>query len=106
MWSNDNMKAIDLTAEQLDELDAYARTALPELRAAVLEVTRCIRQGARLAVIDADDAVTPSRAAKQLGMSRTHLYKLLDAGLIPSRHVGRDRRIRVHDLLDFLDRDR
>lgn len=37
----------------------------------------------------------------ELGMSRTHLYKLLDSGEIPCDHVGRDRRIRVHDLLDF-----
>jgi excisionase family DNA binding protein len=39
-------------------------------------------------------------------MSRTHLYKLLDRGEIPFDRVGRDRRIRVHDLLDFESRRR
>jgi excisionase family DNA binding protein len=34
-------------------------------------------------------------------MSRTHLYKLLDAGEIPFHNVGRDRRIEMRDLLLF-----
>jgi len=34
-------------------------------------------------------------------MSRTHLYKLLDRGEIVSHRVGRDRRIRLSDLIDF-----
>lgn len=34
-------------------------------------------------------------------MSRTHLYKLLDRGEIVFHRVGRDRRIRIYDLLEF-----
>jgi excisionase family DNA binding protein len=34
-------------------------------------------------------------------MSRTHLYKLLDRGEIMFHRVGRDRRIRLRDLVAF-----
>jgi excisionase family DNA binding protein len=91
----------NITAEQLAALDVYAQSAGPELRHALLSVVRCVRDGAKLAVVDSNETLTPNDAAKRLGMSRTHLYKLLDCGEIPFDHVGRDRRIRVHDLLDF-----
>ncbi len=45
--------------------------------------------------------LTPSQAAERLGMSRTHLYKLLNRGEIMSYRVGRDRRIEVKDLAAF-----
>lgn len=46
-------------------------------------------------------SLSHNAAAKRLGMSRTHLYKLLDDGEIPSHRVGRDRRILVRDLVTF-----
>lgn len=98
------MQTIDtsnITADQLTALDAYAQNAGAQLREALLQFTRCVRDGARLTAVSVDDVVSPNDAAKQLGMSRTHLYKLLDRGEIPFDRVGRDRRIRVHDLLDF-----
>jgi excisionase family DNA binding protein len=49
--------------------------------------------------------MTPSAAAAMLGMSRTHLYKLLDMGVIEAVNVGRDRRIRLADVLVY-DRQR
>jgi excisionase family DNA binding protein len=53
------------------------------------------------AVIDGSAVLTPNQAADRLGMSRTHLYKLLDRGEIMSYRVGRDRRIQLNDLLAF-----
>ena len=35
-------------------------------------------------------------------MSRTHLYKFLDDGAIPSHRVGCERRIRTIDLAAFI----
>jgi len=65
----------------------------------LLGLSRCVRDGAEFAVIDGSAVLTPSQAAERLGMSRTHLYKLLDRGEIMSHRVGRDRRIRLYDLL-------
>ena len=73
----------------------------PELRDVLLSLSRCVRDGAEFAVIDGSAVLTPSQAAERLGMSRTHLYKLLDRGEIMSHRVGRDRRIRLNDLLTF-----
>jgi len=97
----ETIETSNIPAEQLAALDAYAQTVGIELRAVLLHVTRCVREGAKIAVIDHNEIVTPNEAAKRLGMSRTHFYKLLDRGEIPFDRVGRDRRIRVHDLLDF-----
>jgi excisionase family DNA binding protein len=91
-----------IPAAQLDELEQFARErTVPELRDALLIVARCVRESAHLIVSDASQTLTPSEAAKHIGMSRTHLYKLLDAGEIPFHNVGRDRRIEMRDLLVF-----
>lgn len=99
------MKTLDTTnipVDQLDQLDQYAVTSAgPELRDVLLSISRCVREGSELAVVDNTAALTPSQAAERLGMSRTHLYKLLDRGEIMSHRVGRDRRIHLKDLIAF-----
>lgn len=88
--------------DQLDTLVQFARTSAgPELRDVLLSLSRCIHDGVDLAAIDPTSTITPSEAAQRLGMSRTHLYKLLDRGEIMSHRVGRDRRIRISDLFAF-----
>lgn len=44
---------------------------------------------------------TPAQVAQRLRMNRTHLYKLLDSGQIPSHSVGRDRRVSGRDVVAF-----
>jgi excisionase family DNA binding protein len=99
------MKTIEtanIPTDQLDALECYAQTSAgSELRDVLLSLSRCVREGADFAIVDGSDTLTPSQAAQRLGMSRTYLYKLLDRGEIVSHHVGRDRRIRVRDLIAF-----
>lgn len=95
------LETSNIPGDQLDELDQFAATAGPELRDVLMSLSRCVREGDEVVVIDGSKTVTPSQAAERLGMSRTHLYKLLDRGEIVFHRVGRDRRIRVHDLLQF-----
>ncbi|RDH13873.1 helix-turn-helix domain-containing protein [Tsukamurella pulmonis] len=84
---------------QLDELDRFRAHNLPaqsELADALTYVIEAVRQGTSVTVIEDDARVTPAQAAKLLGMSRTHLYKLLDQKVIPCITVGeRDRRITI-----------
>lgn len=104
IWSAavQTLETARIPAEQLDALDDFARTnAGPELRDVLLSLSRCVREGDEVVIIDGDQTITPSRAASRLGMSRTHLYKMLDRGEILSHRVGRDRRIRMRDLLEF-----
>lgn len=91
-----------IPAGQLAALEQFAAsTAGPELRDLLLSLTRCVRDGDEIIAIDGSQTLTPSQAAERLGMSRSHLYKLLDRGEIVFHRVGRDRRIRFHDLVAF-----
>ncbi|MBK7820102.1 MAG: helix-turn-helix domain-containing protein [Tessaracoccus sp.] len=91
----------NIPTEQLDALEQYATAAPVELRELLLSLGRCVRDGDEIVVIDDSQTLTPNQAAERLGMSRGHLYKLLDRGEIPFHRVGRDRRIRVHDIVEF-----
>ncbi len=96
------LETANIPAEQLDALEQYARTNLgPELRDVLLSLSRCVRDGVQLAVTASSAVLSPAEAAEHLGMSRTHLYKLLDRGEIMSYRVGRDRRIELKDLVAF-----
>ncbi|AFA75021.1 putative DNA-binding protein [Gordonia polyisoprenivorans VH2] len=50
-----------------------------------------------------DAAMSPSEAAKLLKMSRPHLLTFMNRGLLPYTLRGTERRIRVSDLLTFMD---
>lgn len=100
------MHTIRTSAVPVDQLAALARfadsaDASPELRDVLLSVSRCISDGADLVIVDNTATLTPNQVAERLGMSRTHLYKLLDRGELMSHRVGRDRRIRLSDLVAF-----
>ncbi|WP_020421174.1 excisionase family DNA-binding protein [Amycolatopsis sp. ATCC 39116] len=99
-----------LPAEQLDALESYAQQAPgPELQELLQTLANCLRAGEDIIAHSPTATLTPNQAAKELGMSRTHLCKLLDAGVIPSHRVGRDRRIYLADVARFeqaRDRDR
>ena len=96
------LETAKIPAVQLDALEDFARSvAEPELRDLLLSLSRCVRDGDEVVLMNGDPTITPSQAAARLGMSRSHLYKLLDCGEILSHRVGRDRRIRMRDLLEF-----
>ena len=71
------------------------------LRNLLLALSDSLASGCTVALFDVDADYTPAQVAKQLRMSRTHLYKLLDSGDIPSHRVGRDRRITGRDIVAF-----
>lgn len=90
-------------AETLETFDSFART-LPAgtARDAIEMVTATLRAGQDVIIAGAADSVTPAQAAKILGVSRAHLYKVLDSGALPFTVVGsRDRRITMADLRDY-----
>ena len=47
-------------------------------------------------------AYTVKEASELLSLSRAHLYRLLDLGLIASIHIGRARRITATQIDSFL----
>lgn len=94
-----------IPAGQIDALEEFAATGVgPEMRDLLCSVIDCVRAGDDLATVSPLTALSPSQVAERLGMSRTHLYKLLDQGEIASHRVGRDRRILLRDLIVFEER--
>ncbi|MEX5635539.1 helix-turn-helix domain-containing protein [Parafrankia sp. FMc2] len=98
----ENLATAEISTEQLDDLENLAKGfAGSQLHDLLLSLSRCIRDGATITATSGAASLTPNQAAERLGMSRTHLYKLLDRGEIPSHRVGRDRRIDLRDLARF-----
>jgi excisionase family DNA binding protein len=98
------MKAISNTpmpGPQIDQLEELADAMPAELRDVLNSLAESLREGDDVVAFDPQQTLTPAQAAKRLGMSRTHLYKLLDNGTVASHRVGRDRRIVIRDLMQF-----
>lgn len=95
------LETATIPTDQLEALDQFAASVGPELRDVLVSLSRCVREGDEVVIIDGSRTITPNQAAERLGMSRTHLYKLLDKGEIVFHRVGRDRRILARDLVAF-----
>ncbi|WP_293951793.1 helix-turn-helix domain-containing protein [uncultured Corynebacterium sp.] len=92
----------DLTPEQLNEISALAGAAeFPEVRELLNDLSESLRRGDDIIGTQNDEALTPAQASQHLGMSRTHLYKLLDRGDLPFHLVGSHRRILMSDIKAF-----
>lgn len=96
------IRASQIPAQALEQLsECAAEVANPVLRELIQNLITNVAGGFDVTVLRSDAELTPSQVAAQLRMSRTHLYKVLDSGQLPSHRVGRDRRIRLCDVLHF-----
>lgn len=57
-----------------------------------------VAEGHTVALVSEAEEVSTSVAAAFLGVSRPHVVKLIEAGLLPRRMAGSHRRVRVADL--------
>lgn len=72
--------------------------AVADMVASLLEE---VAQGNTVAVVSETAEVGTSAAAVFLGVSRPHVVKLIDAGLLPRRMAGSHRRVRMTDLVAY-----
>ncbi|WP_040283698.1 helix-turn-helix domain-containing protein [Tessaracoccus massiliensis] len=67
-------------------------------------VVEAMDRGRDITFLEQGSELSPAEAAELLKVSRPHLLKLMDRGLLEFRRVGTHRRIAMADLLDYIDR--
>lgn len=67
----------------------------------MVDALRHLAEGRPVSVVSPDTDLTTQQAADILNVSRPYVVKLLEAGDIPFSKVGRHRRIRLEDLMDY-----
>lgn len=99
-------------AATLDPVDPAVRSDAKSLaerlhgdspvESAVRSMLDAVAHGARVVVLRADDEVTPTEAAKLMGVSRQFVDRLCEDGVLAFRRLpsSRHRRIRVEDVLE------
>lgn len=96
------LEAADVSQSDLARVEAVTRD-LPqsEFADALLSLFAAVRAGEDFILAGRNESLSPTTVATMLGMSRPHLYKLLDTGDIPFTRIGRDRRIMLHDVVRY-----
>jgi 3,4-dihydroxy 2-butanone 4-phosphate synthase / GTP cyclohydrolase II len=67
----------------------------------LLEMLEQMARGNVVAITPVEADLTTQQAADLLGMSRPHLVKLLEAGVLPFRLVGSHRRVKLSDVTAY-----
>jgi excisionase family DNA binding protein len=88
------VQVMDADHEEPIELPAGAVTLL-------LDILGAMASGQGVTIIPEDAELTTVQAADILYVSRPFLIKLLDEGQIPYRRVGKHRRIRMEDVMNY-----
>ena len=95
-----------VSADELAQTEEFAQS-LPQgspLAIMLESLLDAVRRGADVTLLASDKELTPNQAAQLLRVSRPHLVKIMDRGLLAYRLVGSNRRIAMADLLDYIER--
>jgi excisionase family DNA binding protein len=97
-----SFRVMDAEQEQPLELPAGAVALL-------MDILEAMAAGQGISLIPENAELTTVQAAEILNVSRPYLIKLLAAGALPHRKVGKHRRIRMEDVMAYksrIDHDR
>ena len=72
----------------------------------LVQVARAMRQGLAVTIAPHGTRLTTQEGADMLGISRSTLVRMLEAGEIPFERVRRHRRLCLSDVLEFQRRQR
>ena len=88
----------------LDEHDHAHQVELPTSALQLLmEILSELADGNAVKVVPVHAELTTQEAADMLNVSRPHLVKLLEEGVLPFHKTGRHRRVRFADLMRYRD---
>lgn len=107
MTTSVTLKATSVDQAELEKVEGLLSEMEPGSALSVLltHVVSALGKNMDLTVLMRDQVLTPNEAADLLQMSRPHLLKLIEQGVVKEAHrVGSHRRIQMSDLLDYLHR--
>lgn len=84
-------------------VDGTVHRLPPQARDAVVDMLRRFSRGEAVTVSSVEEMLTTSKAAELAGISHTYLRNLTDRGEIPVQYRGTHRRIRLADIMAWLD---
>ncbi len=85
---------------EIEETEQKLKIPLKALRL-LQEILKATGQGKPISVVPIATELTTQAAAEFLSCSRPHLVKLLESGRIPFTKVGKHRRVRFEDLVEY-----
>ena len=100
------LTADKVSADELAQTEEFAQSLSQGSPLAIMleGLLDAVRRGADVTLLASDKELTPNQAAQLLQVSRPHLVKIMDRGLLAYRLVGSNRRIAKADLLDYIER--
>lgn len=87
----------EIEIEETEEKIRIPKSALVLLTKILKEIS----QGNPISIVPIATEITTQSAAEMLGCSRPHIVKLLEEGTIPFTKVGKHRRIKYEDLINY-----
>ena len=92
--------------EAIGEVGAEDALVIPRATAVMFaQILELLAQGRGVQIFPKEVELSTQQAAAMLNVSRPYLIGLLEADKIPFRKVGRHRRVRFEDLMDYKRRD-
>jgi excisionase family DNA binding protein len=92
-----NSGVINVKFEDSEATIAIPYKAIELLHSILLNMAK----GQSITLLLSDTEITTQQAAEILGMSRPHVVKLIEDGVIPHKKVGTHRRILLQDIIDY-----
>jgi excisionase family DNA binding protein len=85
---------------EIDETHDKIKLPLSALRL-LTEILKSMSEGKPISIVPVATEVTTQKAAEILGCSRPHLVKLLEDGVIAFNKIGKHRRVKFEDLMNY-----
>lgn len=99
------LQAANVSEHEIQQIQELARAFDGSVTGVLLlRLASALARGVDVTLLEKDKELTPNEAAEVLGVSRPHLVRLMDRGLLEYRTVGTHRRIAMPDLLDYIER--
>ena len=85
---------------EIEETNEKIRIPLSALKL-LAKILKATSQGKPISIVPVATEMTTQAAAELLGCSRPHLVKLLESDEIPFTKVGRHRRVKFEDVMNY-----